>query len=300
LAKLLSQSQAEVVHAHWTYEFAMVALESGKPTVVTAHDAPMTVLRRMPDAYRLVRTAMAWNVRLRLNRLTAVSPYLADQWRKQMMFRGEIAVIPNAAPQATSHYSYRERTVGSQNILCVGDATRRKNVRTLLSAFALVQPSYPDIELELAGPGLHEGGLIHRWAQTASLSVGVHFHGRVERHQIDRMLTRADVLAHPSLEECHPMAVIEAMAAGVPVVAGAKSGGVPWTLGDGSAGLLVDVTSAEALADGIRRLLSDIPLQRRLREAAAFRAEEMFSPEKVARQYIDEYERAMRVHGHSR
>ena len=95
LERLIRASEANVVHAHWTYEFAWAALDSGRPAIVTAHDAPLTGLRWYPDAYRAVRAAMAYVVRSRVQTLTAVSPYLASAWRRQMFYRREIPVVPN-------------------------------------------------------------------------------------------------------------------------------------------------------------------------------------------------------------
>ena len=73
-----------------------------------------------------------------------------------------------------------------------------------------------------------------------------------------------DVLVHPSLEESHGMAVTEAMAIGLPVIGGKYSGAIPWTLGDGKAGMLVDVRSPHAIADGMRVMAQDADLRNRL------------------------------------
>src|SRR5919204_3211143 len=55
LVALMQQDPCDVLHAHWTYEFALAALASGMPTLVTAHDAPWHVLRLLPGkAYRLM------------------------------------------------------------------------------------------------------------------------------------------------------------------------------------------------------------------------------------------------------
>lgn len=99
LERELEDSTADIVHVHWTYELAIAALKSGKkPLLVTAHDAPLTILRRMPDAYRLIRTAMAIRARLGIRDLTAVSPYLAKSWRRTMLYRRPIPVISNILP----------------------------------------------------------------------------------------------------------------------------------------------------------------------------------------------------------
>ena len=62
LSQTVRTERPDIVHAHWTYEFALGAIESGVPAVVTAHDAPWSILRWNPTPYRLVRTIMAWQV----------------------------------------------------------------------------------------------------------------------------------------------------------------------------------------------------------------------------------------------
>ena len=133
LERLIRASEANVVHAHWTYEFAWAALDSGRPAIVTAHDAPLTALRWYPDPYRAIRTAMAYVVRLRIRTLTAVSPYLAWRWRREMGYRRSIPVIPNSAPALTST-STRSLRNGGPRIVDVSDAGRRKNVPSLVRA----------------------------------------------------------------------------------------------------------------------------------------------------------------------
>ena len=91
----IRRQRPDLVHAHWTYEFALAALTSGLPTLVTAHDAPLTILRHLRDPYRVARLAMALWVRAKRPPLTAVSPYLAEQWRREMGWRRDIAIIPN-------------------------------------------------------------------------------------------------------------------------------------------------------------------------------------------------------------
>jgi glycosyltransferase involved in cell wall biosynthesis len=74
---------------------------------------------------------------------------------------------------------------------------------------------------------------------------------------LERLASDASILVHPALEEAQPMALIEAMALGIPVIAGHRSGGVPWTLDDGRAGVFVDVTDPEQIAQAMLRLAND-------------------------------------------
>ena len=62
LTQAIAREQPDILHAHWTYEFALPAQASGLPHVLTAHDAPLSILRLAPTPYRLVRTLMAYRV----------------------------------------------------------------------------------------------------------------------------------------------------------------------------------------------------------------------------------------------
>ena len=97
LTDLLALTSGDVVHAHWTYEFALSCEKERRPVLVTAHDAPLTILRLTRDAYRLVRAVLAYRVRVGIRTLSAVSPYLAQRWRTEMIYRRPIMVVPNIA-----------------------------------------------------------------------------------------------------------------------------------------------------------------------------------------------------------
>ena len=95
VAAALASAEVDVVHAHWTYEFALGALATGLPTLVTAHDAPLRVLSIHRDPYRLVRAGMAALVARRARWMTAVSPNVASHFRGSLGAQCPIAVIPN-------------------------------------------------------------------------------------------------------------------------------------------------------------------------------------------------------------
>ena len=111
--------------------------------------------------------------------------------------------------------------------------------------------------------------------------------------RVQDYLARAAVFALPSVvtqtgnAEGIPVALMEAMAAGVPVVSTAITG-IPELVVDGQTGLLVPPRNAEALADAIERLLTDDALRRRLREAAFDKVRDEFEIERNATE-IDRY-----------
>ena len=286
---------ADVIHAHWTYEFAWAALDDGRPTVVTAHDAPLTILRHYRNRYRAARAVMAGIVRSKMGSLTAVSPYLAERWRRQMLYRSPIVVIPNALPAGVASIPH-EQTNLPLVVLDIADSSRHKNSVGLLRAFAIARRTLPDAQLRLVGPGLGSNDATAASARARGLDVGVTFVGPVDRTGVRDELNRASLLAHSSLEESFGLVLIEAMAAGVPVLAGLHSGGVPWVLDEGRAGALVDVRDPDRFGAAIAELLTDTDRRRHLREAALRRVEEQFSLAHVTSLYQAIYEQVIEAH----
>ena len=113
--------------------------------------------------------------------------------------------------------------------------------------------------------------------------------GLRRQDEIQQMLVQeADVFCSPTLEESFGQVFLEAMAQGVPCIGGAKSGAVPWVIGDG--GVVCDVTKPEELAECIEKVMGDYELRRKLSEGGMRRVREMFNIEKV----VDMYESELR------
>ncbi|OYW35688.1 MAG: hypothetical protein B7Z35_14620 [Hydrogenophilales bacterium 12-61-10] len=107
LAQAMLDDAPDLVHAHWSYEFALAAIESGLPHVVTCHDVPQVVLKHAPNLYRLVRYFMARRVLNQAQHLTAVSPYLKQ--KVEGYARVPISVVPNPLPAHPAHLSESKR-----------------------------------------------------------------------------------------------------------------------------------------------------------------------------------------------
>lgn len=285
MASELASSDADVVSAHWSYEFGWVGVTSRKPCVLSVHDAPLTILRNLPDAYRLIRTLMAYRVRLSASRVTAVSPYLAKRWRRQMLFPKAIRVIPNMTPPLpiTGPLPTRKPV-----ILDIADGSSLKNVRRLIEAFGIFSRDVPGYKLRLIGAGLGANDDIARWAAVANLAENVVFLGKQSRSQIALHLAEASLFCHPSLEESQPMCLLEAMSAGVPIVGGYRAGGVPWTLDGGKAGVLVDVSRPEPIASALLELHSNTELANELVEHGLRLISDRHSELNVTTAYLDE------------
>jgi glycosyltransferase involved in cell wall biosynthesis len=150
----------------------------------------------------------------------------------------------------------------------VGRLEPIKGHRHLVEAFAELAPRVPDLYLVLVGDGECEAALRAR-LEAAGLGARVRFLGW--REDVATVLPALDVFAFPSLNEGMGRALVEAMAAGRPIVA-ARAGGIPEVLADGAAGLLVPAGEGPALARAIERLLADPALGAQLGEAARRRA----------------------------
>ena len=286
IERLLAQTSAPVVAAHWTYEFALGALAGARrPTLVVAHDLPLTVLRYRPDPYRLIRTLLAAATRVRATRLVANSPYTASAWRRQMLYRREIPVVPNVvlpAPAASNGSSDDRAPV----ILDVTSDGRLKNARSLVRAMTRVLPSYPEARLRLVGPGLTARSPEAQLADRLGVGHAIEFRGRLDGDQVAAEYATATIFVHSALEESFGMTVGEAMSHGLPVIGGASAGAVPWLLDRGRAGLLVDARHPESIAAAACRLLGEPTLRDRLGTAARRRVQEQFSPSVIATQWL--------------
>ncbi len=148
-----------------------------------------------------------------------------------------------------------------------------KGHEAFLESWAAVTRKLPRATVLLVGDGPTRGAA-ERQAASLGLEDSVRFLGR--RADVPALLALADVVVHPSTEEGFSNAILEAMAAGKPVVA-ARVGGNPEAVVDGETGLLVPLGDAEALAAATVRLLADPGEARRLGAAGRGRAAKLFA-----------------------
>jgi glycosyltransferase involved in cell wall biosynthesis len=135
----------------------------------------------------------------------------------------------------------------AQYALAVATLEPRKNMSTLVAAHALIRRQRPELELVVVGAPVH-------WAEQELAGDGVTALGFVADEQLPDLYRGASVFAYPSLFEGFGIPVVEAMACGTPVVASAHES-LDESCGD--AAIRADPTSAEALAEGIERALSE-------------------------------------------
>lgn len=296
MARVLLEEQPDFIHAHWTYEFALAAEATRIPHLITAHDAPLNVLRYNFIPFRIARTLMAYAAVARARNLSAVSPYVVEHLRNYLFYRRPIRVITNGMPDWVFNRQRPPRSATAPPVfatILVG-WSGRKNGEAALRAFALVSSRRADARLLMFGDCHGPGQEAERWARQHELHHGVEFAGHLPYQQlIARLCNEVDVLIHPALEESQGMVLIEAMAMGIPVIGGKDSGAVPWTLDYGAAGMLVDVTRPETMAAAMQHLADDPEARRRLGAAGLGHARNTFHIGVVADAYVDCYRRIL-------
>lgn len=302
LVKAMREDPCDLVHAHWTYEFALAAIASKRPYVVTAHDAPLHILRMYRDAYRFLRTLMAVRVSRRARFMTAVSPYVACHFEKALGHRGEVTVIPNGLPEKLFALGEGQDKRGDGEtptfVTVLTGWGRLKNGRAALEAFGKVRTALPKARLVMFGPGYGTGEEAEAWARQEGLVEGVDFVGAIPHPELMRWLSlEADVLVHPALAESFSVSVSEAMALGLPVIGGSHSGGVPFTLDYGEAGMLADVRSVEDISRCMLRLVDDPDIRLTFGEAAKRSARQRFHVEQVVEAYEEMFQKVLTTFG---
>jgi L-malate glycosyltransferase len=290
LSEGIRLASPDLLHAHWTYEFALACMDTRLPTVVTSHDNGFQLLRFNRDLFRFSRLCLQiWIIR-KATFVTAVSPYLADSL--SWLAKTEIEVVPNPI-------GVREKVGQPRESAPIRIATllngwgNLKNGKAAIKAFAFLRRDLPTAEMHMYGTDYEEGGPAWRWASNKGLAQNIRFCGYLPNPDVQRELDRMTMLLHPSLEEACPVALLEAMALRVPVVAGRNAGGVPWVVDDGRAGFLTNVKNPQDIARTMLTCMRDVDERERRVRNAYERVMNVFSPLSVAEQYERIYEKAL-------
>jgi glycosyltransferase involved in cell wall biosynthesis len=258
LKNKILQIKPNVVHAHWQYEWGWGALSSGIPTLLTCHDAPLSILKNQMDLYRVFRLIIAAIVLSKAKFLTSVSPNTAK--KLNFFTKKKITVIPNFIDNANFLYHKGKSIKSSIKLIMINNGfDGNKNVKIGIQSFNKLKLSLPNLELHLYGDANGKNEDAEKWCLKNDIMKDIYFHGSIPHNKLMIELSNADILIHTAFEESFGMILIEAMSMGIPVVAGAKTGGVPWILKDGG-GELVDISSINDITHGINKILNSYNL----------------------------------------
>jgi glycosyltransferase involved in cell wall biosynthesis len=290
LRRLVRERRFDLVHAHVYASAAASALATvgtGVPLVVTEHTE---------GAWqgRLARLVSRFIYR-RARRVIAVSSSIRGRLiGRDRVPPEKISVIPNAvipAPDTSLDASgtLPDEWYGEPLIGTVARLQPEKGVANFLKAAARASVSCPSARFLVVGDGPLREELL-RLADRLGLRERVRFLGH--RADARALIGLLDVIVVPSLTEGTPLIVLEAMAAGVPLVASAV-GGVPDQVRHGKEGLLIPPGDATALGDALLELLQDPDRAHRLGEAGRRRADSVFSHAAMVRKIEGVYHAAL-------
>jgi glycosyltransferase involved in cell wall biosynthesis len=196
-----------------------------------------------------------------------------------------ITIIPNGVDTQTFCPPAAPRDTDQLNILCVGRLIERKGQRHLLKAFARLRASIPArLHLTLVGAGDSEPGL-RRLAQELKLNGDVTFAGPVGYTAMPAVYRQADIFVLPSQTEGMSIAILEALATGLPVVVTPTDGALGLVV-DGVHGRVVPWADVPALAEALQQLTNDDESRQRMGEASRRRALD-YTWSAIAQKYLD-------------
>ncbi|MFW6145855.1 MAG: glycosyltransferase [Planctomycetota bacterium] len=253
-------------------------IRSGRFDIIHTHDYKANTLARMlavAGRYRIVATAHGYNrttqregayyalERMILRRADAVicpSRRLAELLTDSGVAPEKLHVIHNGIE--LDRWPFRPRAVPGDPpvVLYVGRLSREKNVQALLQAAAMLRRDGVAVRLRIAGQG-PDRPVLTELAGQLDLAGCVEWLGW--RDDVGELLARADLLVNPSTTEAMPNTVLEALAAGTPVVA-TDAGATDELIAHERTGLLIPPGDVGALAAALGRLLADVDLTRRL------------------------------------
>jgi glycosyltransferase involved in cell wall biosynthesis len=210
------------------------------------------------------------------------------------------AMVPNCIPVENYRRSLADRAHWREKehfdrdailFTCVGRLEPQKNPLLLLQAFAALKD--PRIHLIMMGEGSLREQLA-TYIREHGLERRVHLLGK--RNEVPECLAASDVFVLSSNWEGNPLAVMEAMAAGLPVV-GTTVGGIPELVESGQQGILVPPGDCAAFTDAMRTLLNDPEKRAAMGNAARVRATAAFNVERMAQGYESIYRAALAASG---
>jgi glycosyltransferase involved in cell wall biosynthesis len=223
--------------------------------------------------------------------IVANSQAAAARLRLERVPIRKIAVIPNGLD--ASAFEPRPPRAPRRAIITIANLRREKAHDVLIDAAPSILRRVPDARFEIVGGGPEHEALVAR-AHARGVAAAFTFHGHCD--DVAARLREADLFVLPSRSEAFPNAVLEAMAAGLPIVASA-TGGIRELVDHERTGLLVSPDDPAALAAAIVRMLSESSLAARLGAAARARAVDRFDFDRMVAGFEHVYLTALAQRG---
>jgi glycosyltransferase involved in cell wall biosynthesis len=292
LKRYLAALQPDVVHFHETYGLGIGRLPM--PSVFTVHGFDHANIPAEGRPLAWLRTPLwRWveqRCMARQHDVISITPYVRGHITR--LTKARIYDIENPIDPACFEVPRRE---APGRVFFAGWISPRKNSLTVVRAFAKVVQAGVDADLRLAGEVSDEAyaASVREAVRTSGLEERVTLLGRVSPTDIRRELGEACVFVLPSYQENSPMAIAEALAAGVPVVTSNRCG-MPHMVQEGRTGFLLEPDDVDGIADRLRTLLEDRQRREDMGEQSRCEARRRFHPDSVASRTVEVYRELIR------
>ena len=289
IKRKIHEIKPDLVHAHMTAPlYGYPALKSGCQTIITVHG----IMREESKTWkgvlgfikRIMFLPMENYVFKNAKILTVVSPYVKKKIRKWC--NGNIHVIPNGV--RGDFFEIKNNEIENR-LLFVGGIEPRKGLLNLLKAINMVKNEISSVKLHIVGrvrKKMYFNSLID-YVEKNNLSRYVIFKGGLTEDELKKEFSECSVFTFPSQEESQGIVLLEAMAAGKPVIA-TNIGGIPYIVDNGKTGLLIEYGDVEGLARGIIKLLKNKELREEYGKNGREKAK-LFSNIEIAKKYYALY-----------
>lgn len=290
MKSVIRETRPDIVHSHLldSNVYSSIACKMlSIPHVCTEHG---DVLFNNSISGRVKFVLLTLNSRA----VVCVSHTVREAVAKKAFDLGKTVVIHNGIrfPEAGPSKIREELGIPGTGLLIgnVANLYPIKGQRFLVQAFGRLLQEFPDSYLVLVGRG-GERDTLENLARQLRIPHG-HIIMTGFRNDVGNILAGMDIYVQPSLSEGLPVALLEAMSSGIPVIA-TDVGGVREILEDGRHGVLVAAGSPDLIHDGLRAVARNIEAYKRKAQSVKQHVRQRFSLQEMARHYIETYERVL-------
>jgi glycosyltransferase involved in cell wall biosynthesis len=284
ILKAINIIKPDIILANWPYEFTYAAHKSKIKYIVVNHDVPHKVFYYIPTLYRLVRFIMAKNILKKVKNIITPSLYLKKETQKYS--NGNIKVIFNPIDES---FFLKKKTIKKNQkekkiLMISNDFGKGKNIKKAIIAFThLIKKKLP-YKLYLYGSEMGKDKACYNWAIKEKIDLkNIYFMGYIDNSKLANIYKKSDIYLSTSLEETFGVTYAEAMASGLPIVAGKNSGATKEVIKN--CGILTDVSSVKSICKSIIKY-NDKKFYNKKRILGLKRANEYFNLNIVTENYI--------------
>lgn len=292
LLRHIQKVKPDLVHGQGTErESGLVAALSGRPSVLTLHGNFREIaktLKTPPWNYHSINAMFETFTIPRVGGVICISNYTKKLVQD---LNQKLWVLPNAVNEKMFEI---ERLPVEGRVVCIAGISARKNQTNLLLQCDNVFSTHPSFKLHFWGPGNAEAPYDAEFFSNIGRRPWASYCGNAPVEQIPAILSEASILVLPSIEDNCPVAILEAMAVGVPVVA-SSVGGIPDLVEEGKTGLLVLPSEPSGYAKAIQRMLNSPEERASFSRLARAKALREYTPAAIGRAHVAIYQELLHL-----